>query len=410
MVRMFENNLTIDFISLRDALEKEGMLELSGGKLYLTQLAQKASSSANIIHHSKLLLEKWMSRELKLKSENVIKKIDEQSEDIWDIQFRAVTDFENIMNDIDSVSTNENNLWEDFQTTVEKVEELYSNKRDSGLVSKSFPSFNRMTGGIRENDFITIYGFEKQGKTTLTLQLMLDFAIHSKVPVGIFSLEMDKQSLYFKSWSLEAGIEYNKLRSPKQANLTPEEFNTFLPEAIKTFKDTKIYICDKVLDRSRIKARMKIWKRKYGIKIFAIDYISLIPSNEKYERRDLEIASLSRYFKLAAKELNTPIIMLSQSNQDGKVAESKALSRDADFVFSIKKPFEHGIKQMAINGRNFVFNEDHFLVTLEYSRHGRNLYNFICGYTKRNSFKEIDLLYENRNGNQYEPELHENIF
>ena len=143
-----------------------------------------------------------------------------------------------------------------------------------------------MTGGIRNSDFMCILGDYKQGKTTFAQQMALDFAMNEKLPVGFFSLEMDKESLYLKALSLRIGIDYQKLRSPKENGLTPEEFQDFTIEAKEKFKDVNFYVCDKPLDKYQIKAKMKLWKRKFGIRFFVVDYVGLIPVNEKKERRD----------------------------------------------------------------------------------------------------------------------------
>ena len=166
--------------------------------------------------------------------------------------------------------------------------------------------------------------------------------------MGIFSLEMNKQSLYHRAFSLRTGIDYSKLRNPKNSKLTAEEFLTFIKKAQDIFRDTKIYIADKLLDKNKIKATMKLWKRKHGIKLFVVDYLNLIELNEKKERRDLEIAALSRFFKNTATELQIPIIVLSQVNDKGISAEGKGLMRDADFLISVKKPLEAGIPNIEI--------------------------------------------------------------
>ena len=201
---------------------------------------------------------------------------------------------------------------------------------------------------------------------------------------------MDKKSLYHRAFSLRTGIDYSKLRNPKGAGLTVEEFKSFTRKAEKIFKDTKIYIADKILDKSRIKAKMKLWKRRYGVKLFVVDYLNLIELNEKKERRDLEIAALSRFFKNTATELQVPIIILSQVNDKGISAEGKALMRDADFLISVKKPIEAGIKDAKFGNVVFKFTEDHFLVTIENSRHGRNGFSFVCGFVN-NNLVEIDV-------------------
>jgi len=122
----------------------------------------------------------------------------------------------------------------------------------------------------------------------------------------------------------------------------------------------------------------------FGIKFFVVDYLNLIES-PKAERRDIQISEISRFFKLAAKELQTPILMLTQANDDGKTAESRALLRDADFVFLVNKPKEEGI----ISEQGYYYTEDDFTIQLLYSRHGRNGFYFVTRFIE-NNFVEVD--------------------
>ena len=405
MVKMYNSGLPVDRVTLYNELKKEGRLEVCGGPTYLDELPLNASSSANVDYHTKILLEKWLLREMLTNARETIKHIDAGLEDPFEIHSTSLNKFESILEKLD-ISNNDKTLWEDIEETISDIEERYSGKKSSGLMCKTFPTLNKFTGGIRESDYIGILGDYKQGKSFLAQQIALDFALYDKLPVGIFSLEMDKRSLYHRAYSLRTGIDYSKLRNPKDSTLTPEELQSFRHNAEKTFQDTRIYIADKILDKNRIKAKMKLWKRRYGIKLFVVDYLNLIELNEKKERRDLEIAALSRFFKNSATELQVPIIILSQVNDRGVSAEGKALMRDADFLISVKKPLEAGIPNINTNNGVFNFTEDHFLVTIENSRHGRNGFNFVCGFVN-NNFVEIDVA--NSSGSDSTPKFEEPV-
>ena len=190
---------------------------------------------------------------------------------------------------------------------------------------------------------------------------------------------------------MRGGIDYRKLRSPKVFGLTPEEFKPFMDRARNEFEGTQFFVYDQIFDRLKIKAKMKELKSKFDVKLFCVDYISLIHTSERRERRDLEIADLSRYFKLLAKELKTPILMLSQANDNGDTSESKALLKDSDFLLLVQKPIEQGIFSIKKkDGGSLNLTEEHFLVTLKKSRHTINLSQFICKYVE-NNFVELDL-------------------
>lgn len=382
MLRMNEFCIPIDTVSLYQQIKKENLTDKIDNK-FISKLSNFISSSANIKHHCKILYELWIKRETLSYIKTTEKKI-LSGDDIFDIHSNLLENLDSLNDDFTLINQRDKNLWEEFAESLYKIEDRIT-RGDSGLRSTTFPSFNKITGGIRETDLVCVFGKYKSGKSTFSLQLALDLAIHEKVPVGIFSLEMDKDSLYNKSFSMRTGIDYLKLRSPKENNLTSEELRKLQNEGIKIFKDTKIYISDQTFNKNRIKAKMKLWKKMFGIKFFVVDYLNLIES-PKAERRDLQIGELSRFFKLAAKELQVPILMLTQANNDGKTAESSALLRDADFVFFVSKPREEGIT----SEQGYYYTEDDFTIQLKYSRHGRNGYYFVARFID-NNFVEIDI-------------------
>lgn len=389
MIKMYDEGTPIDIITLYEAIKRSGNPDFIDAA-YISKLTALTLSAANIDFHSKLIYEKWLSREVQSHLEVSLNKLKENTEDVFDIYSETLQKLELITQDLEILDSDKS-LADDMSSHFLQIAEIMSSDKDTGLRSVTFPTFNRFTGGIDESDFITVYGEYKQGKTTFALQLAVDFALYGKVPVGIFSLEMNKKSVYNKIFSMRTGFDYQKLRSPKTNKLTYSEFQELQSECYNSFKDSKIFICDQVIDKNRMKAKMKYWKKKYGIKIFVIDYISLIQGTDKAERRDLEVSSISRYFKLAAKELNTPIIMLSQSNNEGKTAESKGLARDSDFVIYVRKPKEAGVENIKVNDSEFYFfSEEDFLIQLKHSRHGLNGYFFVCRFVE-NKFVEMEI-------------------
>ncbi len=396
MIKMYDAGIPIDEITLYENTMKYG----NSGQIpveYIAGLRIEVNSEANAEYHAKIILEKYLTRELIKRSQKIIVEASKGSEDIFDLMSSAQDEISGITRDLQGLKEDKS-LWEDFPSIIESIERRYSGSEPAGLTSRTFPTLNKMTNGIRKNDFVVIYGEDKQGKTSLSTQIALDFAINSKIPTGIFSYEMSKEIMYLKSLSMRTGLEYKKLRSPKESGLTPAEFQDFVSKATNKFQDTKIYVSDEPLDKNRLKAKMKLWKRKHNIGLFVIDYIGLIPINEKFERRDLAIADLSRFFKLLTKELEAPIMVLSQANDGGRTAESKALLRDCDFALMIQKPVECGIMSIKRNdGTLLNLSEDHFLATLTRSRHGRNMTQFICGYVS-NKFVEIDINHEEEYG------------
>jgi replicative DNA helicase len=377
MISLYSQEQPIDDITVQRELLRQGrkMQALTEIELY---------SSAKVENYCKLLIEIWMKKELEKFLKNAIGKVEHS--DPFDLLDEFTETIYKIENHLELMET-DTTLWQDYEWLMNNIRSKMKGE-DYGLATPTLPTLTKATGGILK-DYVVIYGQYKQGKTTLAEQIMLDIAFQKKA-VGIINLEMSKESLYLKALSLRTGIDYLKLRNPRGMRLTEDELDQFDKKVKKKFEGTKIYVADKLFDIDRILSKMKIWKKKFGIELFIVDYLGLIESNAKYKQRYLEVASYSRMLKNAVKKLDTPIIALSQANDDNKTADSKAPARDADFVISVMKPKEAGIDELKVNDTSFKFDENHFLVTLENSRHGRNKQNFVCGFVN-NNFVEIDV-------------------
>jgi replicative DNA helicase len=376
----------IDTVSVYEGIKNKGYLELVSIR-DITEFLSLVSSSANFLDHCKFLLEKWMLREVITKTKNAQEKA-KRGDDVFEIIHRLNEDIYQIENNITIERDRE--LYEELPALIKKVEDKYFERIPAGLNSTSFPSLNRATGGIMPEDFIVIYGKEKSAKTTVMKRLALDFAFQG-IPIAIFTLEMSFESSAYKALSMEGNIEYLKLRNPKGQGMRPDEFEDFI-QRTKKFSKTKIFIEDKTFDFNRIVGKMRILKRRHNIGLFVIDYLGLIEMARKFEARRLEIKYYSRILKNLCKELNTPIIAVSQANDNEKTAESIDPLRDCDFALRCSKPIEDGTNAQlqTVNNENYNFTEDDFLVTIERSRHGKNKQNFVCGYVN-NDFKEKDL-------------------
>ena len=393
ILELSEEGKPIDSITIYESLRLKGNLDFVGGAKRISELTL-VSSSAEFEYYCKVLLEKWMLREIIRSAKQAIAQAEKET-DVFDITSELSENIYRVENNVQFEK--DRNLAEETPRLLQQVEDKWNGLISEGLKSSSFPSLNRATGGIMSSDFIVIYGEEKSGKTTVTERLALDFAFQ-ELPVALFTLEMDFDASGYKALSMAGGIEYLKLRNPKGMGLTQDEFQNFYSRTSK-FDKTKIFIDDKTFDFDKIISKMKIWKRRYGIKLFVLDYLGLIEINKRFEARRLEIKHYSRRLKNLCKEIDTPIIAVSQANTEAKTAESIDPLRDCDFALHCMKPIEKGIKNIQ-NSRGQAFNltEEHFLVTVERSRHGKNKQNFVCGY-QGNDFVEIDIDYT---GSMYE--------
>ena len=383
-----DSGKNIDNISVCENLKNRGLFDIVS-IAEVAKLSTLASSAANFSDHCKFLIEKWMQRGLITKMENAREKI-KLGEDIFEVISSLSEDIYQIENNV--IIEKDKDIYSELPALLSEVEQKYLGNIPEGLKSDSFPTLNRATGGIMSSDFVVVYGTEKSAKTTYTDRLALDFAFQG-VPVAIFTLEMDFKSSAYKALSMEGGLEYLKLRNPKGQQMIDSEFVDFI-EKTKKFKNTKIFIDDKTFDFDRIIGKMKIMKRKHNIGLFVIDYLGLIEVSKRFEARRLEIKYYSRRLKNLCKELNTPIIAVSQANDKEKTAESVDPLRDCDFALRCCKPLEDGNASIKIDeGDNYCFTKDDFLITVERSRHGKNKQNFVCSYFGTN-FREKDLFHK----------------
>jgi replicative DNA helicase len=227
---------------------------------------------------------------------------------------------------------------------------------------------------------------------------MLDF-VKQGIPCGFFSLEISESELNRKILGMLSGLEYDKLRQPKKlADDEKKELLRLYAGSIEDVNQFPLYISDKRMTESEIKNKAKFWRDRHGVKIIAVDYIGYIKSKKKFETRERELTYYSEYMKGIAKELDITVLLLAQLNRSGKqnpgtenLAESIALARDCDFLFTIFNPLEIGIK----SAQKFNFRPEHFVVKLDTSRHTKNRKSFILSLTDSGNFNEINTQYDN---------------
>jgi len=230
---------------------------------------------------------------------------------------------------------------ESLYSIIERIENRV-HKSDS-ITTKNFFSFNTATGGLREGNLIGIAGAFKNGKTTFGMNLILDIA-GQNIPSAIFSLEMSKSEIEEKILSYKAGITYEKIRNPQR--LSDDEKLTINKFLTKNKSAEKLFLFDRKFTLSEIETTVKGLCNREKVKVILIDYLGLIKTTAKnIENREREISHLSNSLKILAKETETVIFVLSQLNRSGikeassiNLAESIALARESDFLFTIYKP------------------------------------------------------------------------
>ncbi|MCO6460941.1 MAG: replicative DNA helicase [Saprospiraceae bacterium] len=346
MMRIFNKSQPIDLLTVHEELKKSGELDEVGGPAYLAELTSKVGSSANVEHHARILVQKYIQRELIHVSNQIIKDSYEDVKDVFDILDDAE---QNLYRITDNNLNNGPQSFTSMASQVRKRMEEMATKPD-GLtgVPTGFRSLDRITSGWQPSDLIIIAARPSVGKTALVLSMAVNAAKHD-FPVAIFSLEMSTLQMAQRIISMEAEISNTALRDGK---LNDEELRRF-HHTLQTESDLKIFVDDTpAINIFELRAKCRRLKMQHDIKLIVIDYLQLISAAGESSgggNRTQEVSVISRALKGLAKELNVPVIALSQlsrateTRQDKRpqlsdLRESGSIEQDADIVGFIYRP------------------------------------------------------------------------
>lgn len=350
-VQLYERNQPIDLITLSENLKKSNQLEEIGGAYYLTELAESVPSSANVEFHARIVLEKYLLRSLITESSAIAKSCYNAEEDVYDIIDKAEQKI---------FSLSDNQLRQTFQhispimhDAFETIEKFHHREGSVTGVPTGFTKLDEMTSGLQQGELIIVAGRPSMGKTAFCLNIARNAAVGYGVPVGIFSLEMSKRQLALRMLCAEAQVDAHGVRTGK---LAQNEWAK-LSMTVGSLTEAPIYIDDTpgvgVLEM-RAKARRLKKENKIGMLI--IDYLQLMQGPRSVESRQQEISAISRSLKNLAKELDIPVIALSQLSRAvearggdkrpmlSDLRESGAIEQDADVVMFIYRPEFYGIE------------------------------------------------------------------
>lgn len=345
-----QKSMPIDILTVVEELKMREKLDMVGGPYYVTKLTNAVVSTANIEAHARIVLQKFIQRELIRISGEIIGDAYEDSTDVFDLLDDSETKMFNITNNY--LKKNFEDIQNVLAKTINRIDELRTKTDDISGVPSGFPTLDRVTYGWQPTDLIILAARPAVGKTAFALNLARNAALHptNPVPVGFFSLEMGASQLVQRILSAESEIKMEKISRGKLENY---EYEQLLSKGIKKLEVAPIYIDDTAalnIFEFRAKARRLVNKHKVGFII--IDYLQLMSGNadNKNSNREQEISTISRNLKALAKELNIPIIALSQLSravetrkeskmpQLSDLRESGAIEQDADMVMFIYRP------------------------------------------------------------------------
>ncbi len=347
MLNLFEKTQPIDLLTVHESLKKTGELENAGGIHYLVDLSNRVGSAANIEYHARIIAQKHIQRELIRIGTSTVSGAFDETMDVFDLLD------ETERNLYDVTQGNLNRGYETLGGLAAKAQKHLEeiSQREEGLtgVPSGFTALDRLTSGWQSSDLIIVAARPGMGKTSFTLALARNAAFDHNMPIAIFSLEMASQQLVTRLMSLEAEIEGSKMRSGRLDQAEWAKMHT----VIERMSEVPIYIDDTPgINIFELRAKCRRLKMHHGIKMVIIDYLQLMSgrSDNKTGNREQEISSISRSLKGLAKELEIPVIAISQLSRAvetrggakrpmlSDLRESGAIEQDADIVSFIYRP------------------------------------------------------------------------
>lgn len=344
----------IDINTVTQQLKIDKELDKIGGPAYLIYLTNRIASTAHIEYHARIIAQKYTQRELIRIGAEMQKNGFEDVEDVSDMLNQAEKSI---------FELTEGNVKKEVYSIEQVIKDAYeqlqeASKREDGLsgVPSGFTNLDELTMGWQKSDLIIIAARPAMGKTAFVLSMAKNMAVDNNIPVAVFSLEMSSVQLVNRIISSEAEIPSSKLKTGK---LGEEEWKT-LENKLKILEKSPIYIDDTpALSITEFRSKIRRLKQTHNIQIAIIDYLQLMTTGNSnaQQNREQEVSTISRTLKAIAKEVNIPIIALSQLSRQveqrggdkrpqlSDLRESGAIEQDADMVIFIHRPEYYGMKQ-----------------------------------------------------------------
>ncbi len=335
---LFERNEPVDLITVADLLTEKNQLEAVGGASYLAALTGMVPSSTNVQTYARIINEKALLRRLIQSAHQIMSWCYEGGKNVDEILDHTESAIFSITEN--RVRSSYFPIKEIVKKSIEVIESFQENREMVTGVPSHFVDLDKLTAGFQPSDLIIIAGRPSMGKTALALNIARNAALESGVPVGLFSLEMSKEQLAMRLLCSEARVDSHKIRT---GFLNRQECAKMLMAA-GYFMDAALYIDDTpAISSLELRAKARRMKADRGLGMIVVDYLQLMRSREGTERREQEISEISRSLKALAKELNIPVIALSQLNrkveerhdkrpQLSDLRESGAIEQDADVI------------------------------------------------------------------------------
>jgi len=351
---LFQRSEPVDILTVTHELKNRGELDVVGGPYYITQLTNRVASAANIEFHARVISQKYIQRELIRISSQIITDAYDDTTDVFTLLDTAETNLFGVAEG--NIRKSYASMSDLIRESIEQIEN--AKNKESGVigVASGFTALDRVTSGWQPSDLVIIAARPAMGKTSYVLSLARNAAVDFKIPVAFFSLEMSSVQLVTRLVSAESEISSEKLRS---GNLRGDELQQ-IHSRITELSEAPLFIDDTAgLSVFELRAKARRLKSKHDIQLLIVDYLQLMSGggDNKTGNREQEISMISRSLKSIAKELNIPVLALSQLSravetrggdkrpQLSDLRESGSIEQDADMVQFIHRPDYYGLTE-----------------------------------------------------------------
>jgi replicative DNA helicase len=353
VVDLSSSEKPIDLLTVTDELRKKGLLDVVGGPLYLTQLTSRVASAAHVEYHARIIAQKFIQRELIRVATEIQNKAFDDTMDVDDLlDFSEKELFDVAEGNIKRETAKINDL---IAQAIEHIQEASRREDSLSGVPSGYTKLDRLTSGWQKSDLIVVAARPSMGKTAFALSMARNVAVDHKRPVAIFSLEMSCMQLVNRLIVSETELPSERIRNGRLQDYEWQQ----LDHRIKKLLEAPVFIDDTpAISIFELRAKCRRLKIQHDIQLIVVDYLQLMTGPyDQRGNREQEVSNISRSLKAIAKELDVPIVALSQLNRSvetrtgdrkpqlSDLRESGAIEQDADLVIFIHRPERYGLTE-----------------------------------------------------------------
>ena len=344
MLELYEDRSSIDALTVSNKLEEKKLLQKAGGLSYLTSIVNSTPSAAHVAHYAKIVQRKGTLRKLINASTEITASAYNETEDVDVLMDTAEQKLFGVSQKY--LKQNFIPITDVLHETFDRIDELHKESGKLRGVPTGFTDLDRLLGGLQKSDLVILAARPSMGKTSLALDIMRHVGVNEKIPVGIFSLEMSKDQLVDRLLASEANVDLWKMRTGRLSDEGPDNDFERIGHAMGRLSDAPIFIDDSASSNiMELRTKARRLQAEHDLGLVVVDYLQLMEGRST-ENRVQEVSEISRALKSLARELNVPVLALSQLSravesrtppipQLSDLRESGSIEQDADVVMFI---------------------------------------------------------------------------